>query len=140
MRDDVSKTGISLIRREHLFMILMGAVVGMVQSDFEVSSVWWHNQDGAFWLGWKGGISWRWLCLLPLRERFGAMVLTIKRKGEEEGDKAKYLVPKSATTIAQGDVLVIFGLQKDLSRFPLSNCFSLESCPGTRCKLLGSCI
>jgi len=55
---------------------------------------------------------------LDLRERFGATVLTIKTKSEEEGDRVAYLVPKPDTTIAQGDVLVIFGLQKDLSRFP----------------------
>ena len=28
VRDGVSKTGISLVRREHFFMILMGAIVG----------------------------------------------------------------------------------------------------------------
>jgi hypothetical protein len=55
---------------------------------------------------------------LDLRERFGATVLTIKRKSEEEGDRVEYLVPKPATTIAQGDALIIFGLQKDLARFP----------------------
>jgi CIC family chloride channel protein len=55
---------------------------------------------------------------LNLRERFGATILTIKRRGEEEGDRVAYLLPKSTTTIVQGDTLVIFGLQKDLSRFP----------------------
>jgi CIC family chloride channel protein len=55
---------------------------------------------------------------LNLRERFGATILTIKRRGKEEGDRVAYLLPKSTTAIVQGDTLVIFGLQKDLSRFP----------------------
>jgi CIC family chloride channel protein len=55
---------------------------------------------------------------LDLRERFGATILTIKRRSAEEEDGAVYLLPKSSTRIVQGDTLVIFGLQKDLSRFP----------------------
>ena len=55
---------------------------------------------------------------LNLRERFGATILTIKRRGKEEGDRVAYLLPKSTTTIVEGDVLIVFGLQKDLSRFP----------------------
>ena len=55
---------------------------------------------------------------LNLRERFGATILTIKRRDKEEGDRVAYLLPKSTTTIVEGDVLIVFGLQKDLSRFP----------------------
>ena len=55
---------------------------------------------------------------LNLRERFGATILTIKRGGEKEGDRVAYLLPKSTTTIVEGDALIVFGLQKDLSRFP----------------------
>jgi len=58
------------------------------------------------------------LDVLDLRERFGATVLTIKREIEEGEDKVSYLLPTSSTIIKEGDVLIIFGLQKDLSRFP----------------------
>jgi len=51
-------------------------------------------------------------------EHFGTTILTIKRRDEEEGDRVVYLFPKSTTTIVEGDVLIIFGLQEDLSRFP----------------------
>ena len=56
--------------------------------------------------------------VLDLRERFGATVLTIKREIEEGEDKVSYLLPTSSTTIKEGDVLIIFGLKKDLSGFP----------------------
>jgi CIC family chloride channel protein len=57
---------------------------------------------------------------LDLRERFGATILTIKRRGEEEEeeDRVAYLLPKSTTKILAGDTLIIFGLQKDLAHFP----------------------
>ncbi len=58
------------------------------------------------------------LQVLDLRERFGATVLTIKREVEDGEDKVSYLLPTSSTTIEEGDVLIIFGLKKDLSRFP----------------------
>lgn len=56
--------------------------------------------------------------VLDLRERFGATVLTIKREVEEGEEKVSYLLPTSSTTIKEGDVLIIFGLKKDVSRFP----------------------
>ncbi|MBW1715964.1 MAG: chloride channel protein [Deltaproteobacteria bacterium] len=56
--------------------------------------------------------------VLDLRERFGATVLTIKREDEGGEDKVSYLLPTSSTIIKEGDVLIIFGLKKDLSRFP----------------------
>jgi len=60
------------------------------------------------------------LAELKLRERFGATVLTIKRETKEGGDRVSYLLPTPSTLITEGDVLVVFGLQKDLSRFPRS--------------------
>jgi len=56
--------------------------------------------------------------VLDLRERFGATVLTIKREVEHGENKVSYLLPTSSTTIKEGDVLIIFGLKKDVSRFP----------------------
>jgi K+/H+ antiporter YhaU regulatory subunit KhtT/CBS domain-containing protein len=58
------------------------------------------------------------LDVLDLRERFGATVLTIKREMEEGEGKVSYLLPTASTIVKEGDVLIIFGLQKDLSRFP----------------------
>jgi CIC family chloride channel protein len=55
---------------------------------------------------------------LKLRERFGAMVLTIKREAQETGDKISFIVPTASTIVKEGDILTIFGFQKDLSRFP----------------------
>jgi CBS domain-containing protein len=55
---------------------------------------------------------------LRLRERYGATVLTIKREAQERGDRAPYILPTSSTVIQDGDVLIIFGLKKDLSSFP----------------------
>jgi len=55
---------------------------------------------------------------LKLPERFGATVLTVKREAKEMGDKVRHLPPTSSTVIKDGDVLIIFGLQKDLSSFP----------------------
>lgn len=60
------------------------------------------------------------LAELKIRERFGATLLTIKRKTKEEGDHVSYLLPTPSTQIAEDDVLIVFGLQKDLSRFPHS--------------------
>jgi hypothetical protein len=56
--------------------------------------------------------------VLDLRKRFGATVLTIKRETDEREDKISYLLPTSSTITKEGDVLIIFGLQKDLSRSP----------------------
>jgi len=56
--------------------------------------------------------------VLDLRERFGATVLTIKREVEHGEDKVSYLLPTSSTIIKEGDVLIMFGLKKDLSGFP----------------------
>ena len=55
---------------------------------------------------------------LNLRERYGATVLTIKRKAGDHSDEVSYVVPKSDTTIADDDTLIVFGLREDLSRFP----------------------
>ncbi|MFB0533179.1 MAG: chloride channel protein [Desulfatiglandales bacterium] len=55
---------------------------------------------------------------LKLRERFGAMVLTIKREAQETGDSISFIVPTASTIVKEGDILTIFGFQKDLSRFP----------------------
>ena len=55
---------------------------------------------------------------LKLREHFGATVLTIKREDEEGSDKISYMLPTSSTIIEEGDILIIFGLQKELSSFP----------------------
>jgi trk system potassium uptake protein TrkA len=58
------------------------------------------------------------LAELKLRERYGATVLTIKRLTSEGGEKVSYILPNPATRIRRGDVLIVFGLQDDLSRFP----------------------
>ena len=55
---------------------------------------------------------------LKLRERFGATVLTIKRKAKEGNDKVSYIIPTASTVIEEEDVLIVFGSHKDLSRFP----------------------
>lgn len=55
---------------------------------------------------------------LKLREHFGATVLTIKREDEEGSDKISYMLPTSSTIIEEGDILIIFGFQKELSSFP----------------------
>jgi CIC family chloride channel protein len=56
---------------------------------------------------------------LRLRERFGATVLTIKRESGEGEEKEVNILPGSSTVIHKGDKLILFGLQKDLSRFPI---------------------
>jgi CIC family chloride channel protein len=56
---------------------------------------------------------------LQLRERFGATVLTIKRESEGGDKRVSYILPKASTAIRKGDRLMLFGLQKDLSRFPV---------------------
>jgi CIC family chloride channel protein len=58
------------------------------------------------------------LAELKLRERYGATVLTIKRLSSEGSEKVSYTLPAPATRIKRGDVLIVFGLQDDLSRFP----------------------
>ena len=58
------------------------------------------------------------LAELKLRERYGATVLTIKRLTNEGGEKVSYILPTPATRIKRGDVLIVFGLQDDLARFP----------------------
>ena len=55
---------------------------------------------------------------LKLRERFGATVLTIKRRAKEQGGEVSYLLPAPSTIIQDGDVFTIFGLQRNLSNFP----------------------
>jgi CIC family chloride channel protein len=55
---------------------------------------------------------------LRLRERFSATVLTIKRESEPGDEDVSYILPEPTTVIQRGDRLVLFGLQKDLSRFP----------------------
>ncbi len=55
---------------------------------------------------------------LKLRERYGATVLTIKRLSPEGDDRISYILPTPATQIKRGDVLIVFGLAEDLSRFP----------------------
>jgi trk system potassium uptake protein TrkA len=58
------------------------------------------------------------LAELKLRERYGATVLTIKRLTSDGGEKVSYILPNPATRLKRGDVLIVFGLQEDLSRFP----------------------
>jgi len=58
------------------------------------------------------------LATLKLRERYGATVLTIKRLPPEGGERIAYILPTPTTQIKRGDILVVFGLQQDLSRFP----------------------
>jgi CIC family chloride channel protein len=58
------------------------------------------------------------LAELKLRERYGATVLTIKRLTAEGDKKVSYILPTPATLLKWGDVLIVFGLQDDLSRFP----------------------
>jgi CIC family chloride channel protein len=58
------------------------------------------------------------LAELKLRERYGATVLTIKRLTSEGSEKVSYTLPTPATLIKRGDVLIVFGLQDDLTRFP----------------------
>jgi trk system potassium uptake protein TrkA len=58
------------------------------------------------------------LAQLKLRERYGATVLTIKRLTPNGGEKVSYILPTPATRIKRGDVLIVFGLQDDLSHFP----------------------
>jgi K+/H+ antiporter YhaU regulatory subunit KhtT/CBS domain-containing protein len=58
------------------------------------------------------------LAALKLRERYGATVLTIKRLPSEGGTHIAYILPTPSTRIKRGDILVVFGLQQDLSRFP----------------------
>ena len=55
---------------------------------------------------------------LKLRDHFGATVLTIKREAKERGDKVSYMLPTPSTIIQEGDILIVFGLKEDLSRFP----------------------
>ena len=56
--------------------------------------------------------------VLKLRERFGATVLTIQRRDKDVDGKVSYILPTASTIVEGGDVLIIFGFQKDLSRFP----------------------
>jgi K+/H+ antiporter YhaU regulatory subunit KhtT len=56
---------------------------------------------------------------LQLRERFSATVRTIKRELEGVDERVSYILPKPSTVIQKGDRLILFGLQKDLSRFPV---------------------
>jgi len=58
------------------------------------------------------------LAELSLRERFGATVMTIKRPTGHGSDQPSYILPNSATVIEDGDVLIVFGTQKGLVRFP----------------------
>jgi len=58
------------------------------------------------------------LAELKLREGYGATVLTIKRLPPEGGERIAYILPTPTTQIKRGDILVVFGLQQDLSRFP----------------------
>jgi CIC family chloride channel protein len=60
------------------------------------------------------------LAALKLRECYGATVLTIKRSAPAGGGgkRISYILPSSATRIKREDILVVFGLQEDLSRFP----------------------
>ena len=60
------------------------------------------------------------LAELKLRERYGATVLTIKRATSEGKEKVSYILPTPATRIKRGDVLIVFGLQDNLSHFPRS--------------------
>jgi CIC family chloride channel protein len=55
---------------------------------------------------------------LRLRERFSATVLTIKRESEAGDERVSYMLPEPSTVIQKGDTLILFGLQKDFSRFP----------------------
>jgi CIC family chloride channel protein len=60
------------------------------------------------------------LAELRLRERYGATVLTIKRPNPKGGEPISYILPTPTTRIKRGDILIVFGLQDDLSRFPRS--------------------
>jgi CIC family chloride channel protein len=54
---------------------------------------------------------------LAIREKYGATVLTIKRRPEEKGGGYTYIYPDSSTKILKGDIIVTFGLQKDMKAF-----------------------
>jgi len=58
------------------------------------------------------------LGVLDLRKRYGATVLTIKRADEKRKDKVFYRLANASTIIKEEDVLIVFGLKEDLSRFP----------------------
>ena len=58
------------------------------------------------------------LAELKLREGYGATVLTIKRGTPEGNKRIAYILPTPTTRIKRGDILIVFGLQEDLSRFP----------------------
>ncbi len=60
------------------------------------------------------------LAELNLRQEHGATVLVVKRPGEATGSKPSYILPTAATRITEGDILIVFGLQKEIARFPHS--------------------
>lgn len=57
------------------------------------------------------------LAELGMREKFGATVLTIKRNSEGTVGQYSYIYPNASTRILEGDLLVVFGLQKDIKQF-----------------------
>ncbi len=61
------------------------------------------------------------LAELGFREKFGATVLTIKRNSGGDGNKYSYIHPHASTLICKDDILIIFGLQKDMISFKASS-------------------
>jgi CIC family chloride channel protein len=57
---------------------------------------------------------------LHLRRHYGATVLVIKRWGSEAGSKPSYILPTATTRVVEGDILIVFGLQREIARFPHS--------------------
>jgi CIC family chloride channel protein len=55
---------------------------------------------------------------LHLRRHCGATVLVVKRPGGETGSQPSYVLPTAATRIVAGDILIVFGLQSEIARFP----------------------
>lgn len=55
---------------------------------------------------------------LHLRRDYGATVLVVKRSPSETGNPLSYIMPTATTRIITGDILIVFGLQREIARFP----------------------
>jgi CIC family chloride channel protein len=58
---------------------------------------------------------------LHLRRHYGATVLVVKRQGSGTGSQPSYIMPTAETRVVAGDVLIVFGLQREIARFPKRN-------------------